>query len=139
LRKRLRAILDAVLFVFSVTAIIMIVLVDRLVNGTLYSYGLQFSSGWAFPYQIYFDVALALVIINALIVSLGFRYSEGSQKKEASDSTFEFSSQPQTQENAQLKKKLSAVYCRYCGHENEPDAVFCEKCGKRIAHVSIEA
>jgi hypothetical protein len=24
-------------------------------------------------------------------------------------------------------------YCRYCGTENNKDAIFCEKCGKRIA------
>lgn len=24
-------------------------------------------------------------------------------------------------------------FCRYCGTENKVDAVFCEKCGKRIA------
>jgi len=134
LRNKLRAILDVVLFVFSVTAIIMIVLIDRLVNGTLYSYGLQFSSGWAFPYQVYFDVALALVIVNSFIVSLGFPYAERSEKKEAADLTSVLSSQlGTTRESVPPKKGLSAIYCRYCGFENEPDAVFCEKCGKRIA------
>jgi len=24
-------------------------------------------------------------------------------------------------------------FCRYCGAENQGDAVFCEKCGKKIA------
>ena len=33
-----------------------------------------------------------------------------------------------------LEKKVSSpVYCRYCGFENEPDAVFCQKCGKSLS------
>jgi ribosomal protein L40E len=27
---------------------------------------------------------------------------------------------------------LSKTFCRYCGVENETDAVFCKKCGKKI-------
>ncbi len=29
--------------------------------------------------------------------------------------------------------EMSKLFCRYCGVENKTDAVFCEKCGKKIA------
>lgn len=28
---------------------------------------------------------------------------------------------------------LEKIYCRYCGTENKSDAIFCKKCGKKIA------
>jgi len=41
------------------------------------------------------------------------------------------------QEPVSLKEEKSMAkdgkfYCRYCGKENETDAVFCEKCGKKL-------
>jgi ribosomal protein L40E len=41
------------------------------------------------------------------------------------------------QEPISMKEEKSMVkddkfYCRYCGRENEADAVFCEKCGKKL-------
>jgi hypothetical protein len=28
--------------------------------------------------------------------------------------------------------KDDTFFCRYCGKENEADAIFCEKCGKKL-------
>lgn len=47
----------------------------------------------------------------------------------------------QTQELAMLAKKTTTVtqvsqekmFCQYCGAQNETDAVYCKKCGKKIA------
>ncbi len=146
LKNKLKTIMSAVFLAFSFTAVLMLVFIDRLVNGTLYSHGLQFSSGWAFPYQIYFDVCIALVVLNALIVGLGFRYAEKSGKtsrnlsldtEKVLVSTSEISSQNQPTKSSLTKKKAAVVYCRYCGRENESDAVFCEKCGRRISQVNL--
>lgn len=30
-------------------------------------------------------------------------------------------------------------FCRYCGTENKSDAVFCEKCGKKITEKDVDA
>jgi hypothetical protein len=30
------------------------------------------------------------------------------------------------------------VFCRYCGEKNQDDAVFCEKCGKRIGKRALK-
>lgn len=35
------------------------------------------------------------------------------------------------QEQSPIKREES-FFCRYCGTENEPDAVYCEKCGKKV-------
>ena len=38
---------------------------------------------------------------------------------------------PSKEEEVKEKEK-DGFYCRYCGTENELDAVFCEKCGKKL-------
>ena len=35
-------------------------------------------------------------------------------------------------EDEKLSPDVAKFYCRYCGAENESDAVFCEKCGKQL-------
>lgn len=34
--------------------------------------------------------------------------------------------------NAQLASARQKTVCSYCGHENDPDAVFCGKCGHKL-------
>ena len=45
--------------------------------------------------------------------------------------------EPEIKEAISIKKEKSTAknnnfYCRYCGEENIDDAVFCEKCGKKL-------
>lgn len=41
--------------------------------------------------------------------------------------------------NAQLAAARNKSVCGYCGHENAEDAVFCSKCGHRIAAAEEQA
>ena len=136
----------------SITVLMMLVFIDRMVNGTLYNYGLQFSSDWAFPYQIYFDLGITLVIVNAIITGLGFAYVGRDEKptisselkSEALVSTLEVlplpqageekkEIKPQSSETGPPKYEISIVHhCRYCSFENKPGALFCENCGKNL-------
>ena len=68
----LRSIITSLLLmeciVLLVGAIINLYVLDNLVNGTLYNYGLQFSYSWANDY--WFSMRLALAQIAGVIVSL---------------------------------------------------------------------
>jgi hypothetical protein len=57
---------DAMLLV----AVILLLQIDQLVNGTLYSYGLVFSSDWAQPYWLLMRVSLALIVVAILLISV---------------------------------------------------------------------
>jgi hypothetical protein len=57
---------DAILLV----AVILLLQIDQLVNGTLYSYGLVFSSDWAQPYWLLLRVSLALIVVAILLISV---------------------------------------------------------------------
>jgi hypothetical protein len=57
---------DAILLV----AVILLLQIDQLVNGTLYSYGLVFSSDWAQPYWLLMRVSLALIVVAILLISM---------------------------------------------------------------------
>lgn len=35
--------------------------------------------------------------------------------------------------NAQLSSARQKTVCSFCGHENDPDAVFCGKCGRKLS------
>jgi len=68
--SRLRAALvilgDAMLFI----VVILLLQIDQLVNGTLYSYGLIFSNDWAQPYWLLLRVSLALIVVAILLISV---------------------------------------------------------------------
>jgi hypothetical protein len=220
----------------------LLVAIDRIVNSTLYNYGLKYDTAWASTYQIYFDGAAILIAMSIFaIILLAFpnlfekkergltgllaspkvplekdisvhesepsastpknsefsdeteekestefldsqespvekdisieksespastaKYSQlpsGKKKKESTEfwasqeiplekdssvhesepsaSTPKNSELPQEMEKKELtgfwaSQKLPGVFCRYCGFENEFDAVFCQKCGKSI-------
>ena len=50
----------------------MILLLNRLVNVTLYNYGLQFSVDWGYQYVIYLYVGTGLLLVSIILVGLGF-------------------------------------------------------------------
>jgi predicted amidophosphoribosyltransferase len=33
--------------------------------------------------------------------------------------------------NKRSKSDVDRYFCRYCGRENKPDGLYCEKCGKK--------
>jgi hypothetical protein len=53
-----------------VVAIALLLEIDKLVNGTLYGYGLVFSYDWAQPYWLMFRVSLALIIVAVILMSV---------------------------------------------------------------------
>jgi len=57
---------DAILLV----AVILLLQIDQLVNGTLYSYGLVFSNDWAQPYWLLMRVSLILIVVAVLLISM---------------------------------------------------------------------
>ncbi len=150
-----RAAMQAVIIVSAIAVFIALVLIDRMVNGTLYNFGLQLNSQWSFPYQVYFDVGIALLVVNAVTASLlglAYRFEKGKEPGKNSMlrkggelvSTPEISTLAQlteekpevrpSSENGLPKKESTVVrYCRYCSFENEADAVYCERCGKNMA------
>jgi len=57
---------DAMLLV----AVILLLQIDQLVNGTLYSYGLVFSSDWVQPYWLLMRVSLVLIVVAIFLISV---------------------------------------------------------------------
>ena len=51
-------------------AIVLIVQIDQLVNGTLYSYGLVFNDSWAQPYGLMLKVSLILIVVAIILISV---------------------------------------------------------------------
>ena len=51
-------------------AIVLIVQIDQLVNGTLYSYGLVFNDSWAQPYWLMLKVSLILIVAAIILISV---------------------------------------------------------------------
>jgi hypothetical protein len=66
LRVALIVLGDAMLLV----AVIFLLQIDQLVNSTLYSYGLVFSSDWAQPYWLLMRVSLALIVVAIFLISM---------------------------------------------------------------------
>jgi len=68
--SRLRAALVILGDVMLLVAVILLLQIDQLVNGTLYSYGLIFSNDWAQPYWLLLRVSLALIVVAILLISV---------------------------------------------------------------------
>jgi hypothetical protein len=71
LANKLRITLTIITIVgLLVASLVLLVFIDRIVNSTLYNYGLQYDSAWASNYQIYFDAAAILIAISIFGVIL---------------------------------------------------------------------
>jgi hypothetical protein len=57
---------DALLLI----VVILLLQIDWLVNGTLYGYGLVFSSDWAQPYWLLMRVSLVLIVVAVFLISV---------------------------------------------------------------------
>lgn len=53
-----------------VAAVVLLLEIDKLINGTLYGYGLVFSDNWAQPYWLMFRLTLALIVIAVILISV---------------------------------------------------------------------
>jgi hypothetical protein len=53
-----------------VAAVVLLLEIDKLVNGTLYSYGLVFSDNWAQPYWLMFRLTLVLIVAAVILISV---------------------------------------------------------------------
>jgi hypothetical protein len=53
-----------------IVAVVLLLEIDKIVNVTLYSYGLVFSDGWAQPYWLMFRVTLALIVVAIILISV---------------------------------------------------------------------
>ena len=57
---------DAVL----IAVVAVLLEIDKLINVTLYDYGLGFSNDWAQPYWLMFRAALVLIVVSIIIISI---------------------------------------------------------------------
>jgi hypothetical protein len=53
-----------------IAAVVLLLEIDKLVNGVLYNYGLVFSYEWAEPYWLMFRLCLILIIVAIVLISL---------------------------------------------------------------------
>jgi len=51
-------------------ALVMIVQIDQLINGTLYSFGLVFNDSWAQPYWLMLRGSMIMIIVAILLISV---------------------------------------------------------------------
>ncbi len=50
--------------------LILLIQIDKLVNDTLYNYGLTFSTEWAQPYWLMLRISLLLIVVAILVISV---------------------------------------------------------------------
>ena len=74
---------DALLII----AIALLLEIDKLVNGTLYGYGLVFSNNWAQPYWLMFKVTLALIVVAVILISVVELPYPAFEEKKANDNS----------------------------------------------------
>jgi hypothetical protein len=55
--SRIRVALVVLFDAMLIVAVVLLLEIDKLINGTLYEYGLNFSYDWATPYWMFFRVA----------------------------------------------------------------------------------
>jgi len=53
-----------------VGALVLLLEIDKLVNGTLYDYGLKFSNDWAQPYWLMFRLSLVLIVVAVILITV---------------------------------------------------------------------
>ena len=69
-RPRLRGALVILGDAMLAVALVLLLEIDKLVNSTLYGYGLVFSYDWTQPYWLMFRVTLALIIVAVILISV---------------------------------------------------------------------
>jgi hypothetical protein len=68
--SKIRALVILFVDLLLVVALVLLFQVDKLVNGTLYDYGLTFSAVWAEPYWAMLRSSLVLIVIAIIVISV---------------------------------------------------------------------
>jgi hypothetical protein len=68
--SKIRALVILSADVMLVVALVLLFQIDKLVNSTLYNYGLAFSAEWAEPYWVMLRSSLLLIAIAIIIISV---------------------------------------------------------------------
>jgi hypothetical protein len=68
--SKVRALFVLLADILLVIVLVLLLQIDKLVNGTLYYYGLTFSIDWAQPYWWMFRISLVLIIIAIFLISV---------------------------------------------------------------------
>jgi hypothetical protein len=68
--SRIRALVILSVDIILVVTLVLLLQIDKLVNGTLYGYGLTFSTGWAERYWAMLRSSLVLIVIAIIIISV---------------------------------------------------------------------
>jgi glucose uptake protein GlcU len=50
--------------------VVLLLEINKLVNGSLYDYGLIFSDDWSDPYRLMFGVCLVLIVVAIVLISV---------------------------------------------------------------------
>ena len=56
--------------VLLLIAMISLLEMNQIVNGTLYYYGLIFNDAWSQPYQLWFRICIILIIMSIFLISM---------------------------------------------------------------------
>jgi len=68
--SKVRAALVVLGDVMLIAVVVLLLEIDKLVNGTLYNYGLVFSYDWAQSYWLLFRLSLTLIVVAIIIISV---------------------------------------------------------------------
>ena len=78
--------------------LVLLVQIDRLVNITLYEYGLAFSDNWAQPYWLMLRVSMVLIVVAIFVISVvELPYPLFDEKKEPNEKPEEKASEVETE------------------------------------------
>ena len=131
-----------IIFVLSMTASIVysLTILDKLVHGTLYSYGLRFSYDWAIPYWTILRIIEALVGLSALVTlaSMIYVYRKHIYAKPQMKTTVtekvdapSFATEPQEQ------SIFGLVKCTHCGNSYSKPFQALELQGDKFRTVNV--
>ena len=68
--SKLRVTIVILVDTFLLAALVLLIQIDQLVNGSLYYYGLVFSNEWAQPYLLLFRITVILIISAIIMMSV---------------------------------------------------------------------
>ena len=68
--SKIRALIILSVDVMLVVALVLLFQIDKLVNSTLYGYGLTFSPEWAGPYWMMLRPSLVIIVIAIIVISV---------------------------------------------------------------------
>src|SRR3990170_2165095 len=131
-----------IIFVLSMTASVVysLTLLDKLVHGTLYSYGLQFSYDWAVPYWTILRIIEALVGLSAVVTLTSMihvyrkhTYSKPQMKTTVTEKVDapSFATEPQEQ------SIFGLVKCTHCGNSYSKPFQALELQGDKFRTVNV--